>query len=127
MDQNDIEAAAQKIADNLRQDGNLLGAITRMWVDSGHDTALMEAAYARYQETRMRSDRVADMTLAQVGEVIFMIAPTEDGSGWAVNSWWGGEDPHRDEPAGEATAPTIEQGLAAALKDMTEDVGEDDS
>jgi hypothetical protein len=74
----------------------------------------------------MTDPRIADMTLAQVGEVVFMIAPAEDGSGWAVNSWWGGEDPHRDAPAGEATAPTIEQGMAAALKDMTEDATEEE-
>jgi hypothetical protein len=70
--------------------------------------------------------RVTDMTLAQVGEVIFLVAPAEQGEAWTVNTWWGGEDVHRDAPAGEATAPTIDQAMTAALKDMTEDATEEE-
>jgi hypothetical protein len=51
MDQSAIDAAAQKIRDNFQQTGDLHKAVTQMWVDSGHDTPLMEAAFAKYQET----------------------------------------------------------------------------
>jgi hypothetical protein len=51
MDQRAVEAAAQEIHDNMQRFGHLQKAVTEMWVNSGHDTPLMEAAFAKYQET----------------------------------------------------------------------------
>jgi hypothetical protein len=70
--------------------------------------------------------RITDLTPEQMGSAAsFEIAHAEDGSGWTVNAWWAGEDPHRTGPAGVGSGPTIEQALADAVRDMTEDEGED--
>jgi hypothetical protein len=63
------------------------------------------------------------MTPEHLGEAAsFEIAHAEDGNGWTVHGWWKGEDPRRapGRPA-PAPGPTIEQALAAAAADMTED------
>jgi hypothetical protein len=49
MDQAAIEAAAQEIADNYAKTDHMQSALTKMWVDHDHDTALMEAAFEVYK------------------------------------------------------------------------------
>jgi hypothetical protein len=52
MDRLAIEAATKEIHELCKETGDLHQAVTRMWINSGHNTPLMEAAFANYQETR---------------------------------------------------------------------------
>jgi hypothetical protein len=51
-----VEAAVEEIRDAYRETGDLHKALARMWVNSGHNTALMEAAYAKYRETHQPTE-----------------------------------------------------------------------
>jgi hypothetical protein len=46
MDKSAVSAAAEEIRANLKENGgDMHAALTKMWIDHDHDTALMEAAF----------------------------------------------------------------------------------